>query len=247
MKTLRIAFLSLAFGAPGCFAQINNLTQTTLSTIALQADTVLTVVSTTGMVSAGPGAIGSELYVISPGMPRGEVAMAVTVISATQVKVARGRQGAQSGFPSGSLVLIGQPNWFRDYDPSGGCTTAITFVAPHVNTKTGAQHLCSSITLSWAPGWNTPGEPAQVTAAVASAAGVILPSGPLFHVTGALAVTGFTIPVGFVSGSFTVIPDGTFTWTTAGNIALAGTAVINKALTFTWDATNSKWIPSYIA
>jgi hypothetical protein len=47
--------------------------------------------------------------------------------------------------------------------------------------------------------------------------------------------------------SFTIIPDGAFTWTTAGNIALAGTAVVNKALTFLWDAKNSKWVPNYIA
>jgi hypothetical protein len=88
---------------------------------------------------------------------------------------------------------------------------------------------------------------AQVTAKVASAAAAILPSGPLFHVDGTLAVTGFTVPVGGVGASFSIIPDAVFTWTTAGNIALAGSAVVNKLLTFTWDATNSKYIPSYIA
>jgi hypothetical protein len=44
-----------------------------------------------------------------------------------------------------------------------------------------------------------------------------------------------------------LIPTGVFTWTTAGNIALAGTAVVSKALTMTYDATTTKWYPSYIA
>jgi len=79
-------------------------------------------------------------------------------------------------------------------------------------------------------------------------AGVTLPSGPLFHVTGTNAITGWTIPVGFAGGSFTVIPDAVFTWTAVGNIALAGTAVVSKALTFTYDGNAAKvWFPSYIA
>ena len=98
----------------------------------------------------------------------------------------------------------------------------------------------------WVAGFNNPEPNKGPTAAVASAAGAILPSGPLFHVTGALAVTGFTIPVGFAGGSFVVIPDGAFTWTTAGNIAVAGTAVVNRALTFTWDSSVSKFNPSYV-
>jgi len=47
--------------------------------------------------------------------------------------------------------------------------------------------------------------------------------------------------------SLTLIPTGVFTWTTAGNIALAGTAVVGKALTMTYDGTTAKWYPSYIA
>lgn len=79
---------------------------------------------------------------------------------------------------------------------------------------------------------------------VASAT-TITPSGELFHVTGTTAIATINVPfVGF-NGSITIIPDGIFTWTTAGNIALAGTAVVNKALTMTYDATTSKWYPSY--
>jgi hypothetical protein len=68
----------------------------------------------------------------------------------------------------------------------------------------------------------------------------------MFHVTGTAAVTGFTIPVGFMGGSFTIIPDGAFTWTTAGNIGLAGTAVVSRTLTFTWEVNAGKFYPSYV-
>jgi hypothetical protein len=80
---------------------------------------------------------------------------------------------------------------------------------------------------------------------VASAAGLVTPSGPLFHITGTAAITGFNIPVGFTGGSFTVIPDGAFTTTTANNIAIASTAVVSKPLTFTFDAGTAKFYPSY--
>jgi hypothetical protein len=53
-------------------------------------------------------------------------------------------------------------------------------------------------------------------------------------------------PISASGGAITLIPTGIFTWTTAGNIALAGTAVVSKALTMTYDATTTKWYPSYV-
>lgn len=46
-------------------------------------------------------------------------------------------------------------------------------------------------------------------------------------------------------GQITLIPTGVFTTTTAGNIALASTAVVGRALIMTWDAGTGKWYPSY--
>ena len=46
-------------------------------------------------------------------------------------------------------------------------------------------------------------------------------------------------------GQLTLIPTGVFATNTSGNIALASTAVVNKALIMTWDAGTSKWYPSY--
>jgi hypothetical protein len=43
-----------------------------------------------------------------------------------------------------------------------------------------------------------------------------------------------------------LIPTGAFTWTTAGNIAVAGTAVVNRMITMAYDSGTSKWYPSYV-
>ena len=50
----------------------------------------------------------------------------------------------------------------------------------------------------------------------------------------------------FTGGTITLIPTGAFTWTTAGNIAVAGTAVVSKALIMTYDYGTGKWYPSYV-
>lgn len=244
MKSLAL----LAF-AGFAFAQTNTLSQTTVSSAVLATDSILNVASTSAMnaYSLSAGTPASELYVIAVGQPRGEVMTVASILSSTQVRVnRRGQGGARQGFPTGAVVLIGQPNYFYDYDPSGSCVSGTVFVTPWVNTKSGYQWLCSSVTGTWVPGWNNPaGDAFAPTAAVASAAGAITPSGPLFHVTGTSAITGFTLPAGFVSGSFTVIPDGLWTTTNAGNIALGSTAVVSKPITFTYDPNTAKFYPSY--
>lgn len=78
--------------------------------------------------------------------------------------------------------------------------------------------------------------------AVASAT-TITPTGQIFHVTGTTAIATINLPFTGFTGSITIIPDGIFTTTTAGNIALASTAAVNKALIMTYDGT--KWYPSY--
>ena len=245
MKTLTRITLCLAISAAAAFGQLNLLTQTTTNVAALASDKTIYLTSVTGINAPSQSSTpASELYVITPGNPRGEVMQVKAVNGTTSVTVTRTGGGAATAIPSGATVLIGPPNWFRDYDPSGGCTTASTYVAPHVNTKTGNQWLCSTITLSWVPGWQNTA-PTQVTAAVASVAGATAINGPLQHVTGTNAITSFTMGVGWAFDSFCVIPDGAFTTTATNNILKASTAVVGRALCYTWDATNSGFAPSY--
>jgi hypothetical protein len=77
---------------------------------------------------------------------------------------------------------------------------------------------------------------------------VITPMKSISFVSGTSAIST-VVPTHFAGagGTVTFIPTGVFTWTTAGNIALAGTAVVNKALTMTYDSGTLKWYPSYIA
>jgi hypothetical protein len=243
----RLPFIAvLAVLASPVFAQTNTLTQTSLSAAALATDKVLYVSSATGINAPNlqNNTVGTELYIVAPGNQRGET-MLVTGVVGTAISVRRNNGGAAVAFPSGSMVLAGNPNWFYGYDPSGSCTAANTFVTPWVNVKSGNEWLCSTVTSSWVPGWGNSAALDVVTAAVASAAGLITPSGPLFHVTGTAAVTGFNIPVGFAFGSFCVVPDGIFTTTTANNIALASTAVVSKEICWTYDTNAAKFYPSY--
>jgi len=82
---------------------------------------------------------------------------------------------------------------------------------------------------------------------IASAA-TIAPTAPITFISGTAAVVTITAPapISTGGGTITVIPTGAFTWTAAGNIAILGTAVVSKALTFTYDVTTTKWYPSYV-
>lgn len=258
------------FDVAVCFAQ-SAVTQTTL-TAAVGAGptpfsgtttaytTTIGVASTTGLVNSGvPLYIQSVVYV-------DQEAMAVISFNATtlQVVVQRGYLSTTvQPHNSGTMVLIGPPNAFNSQDPTvrsdagtqnGACVAAATFFTPYINVITGKQWLCSTVTNTWVPGWNNTQAPIATTASVAAAAGTITPSGPLFTITGAGAVTGFNIPVGFNAttsggGCFVVRADTatTATWTAAGNISIAGTFTPNKAFTFCWDANTSKFVPNAVS
>jgi hypothetical protein len=82
---------------------------------------------------------------------------------------------------------------------------------------------------------------------IASAA-TVAPTAPVTIISGTAAIVTITAPapISTRGGTITFIPTGAFTWTTAGNIAVAGTAVVSRALTLTFDATTTKWYPSYV-
>ncbi len=196
MKKILIAISLLALPV---FAQLNTLSTTTTSSAVLATDNFVNVASATGITvqSLSAGTNGSLLYVISPGS-KGEI-MYATAISGTKITVRR--KNGPKAHVSGAVIMHGDVSLFPySTDPSGGCATATTFVTPYVNLTNGYQWLCSAVTLSWVPGFGNPSRPPGITTAVASAAGAVLPTGPLFHITGTAAITGFTVPLGIVSG-----------------------------------------------
>ncbi len=239
----------------------SSITQTSVSGSFNQNATTFTVASATNL-TAPVSNFQQAIYVINLGQTKGEL-MNVIGLNGTQVSVARSSLFRQSFF-TGAIVMIApaplaSPNWggnmlqgFFETDPVGdpnvtGSYPGAPAVTPWLNTTNGLQWL-QDVNGIWQPGWNNPGSVSGPTTLVASVAGTITPTGRLFHINGTNAITGFVTPVGFAGGSFKVIPDAAFTWTTGdGSIGLGGTAVINKTLEFTYDTSVNKWMPSYIA
>jgi hypothetical protein len=92
------------------------------------------------------------------------------------------------------------------------------------------------------PIYNGTGQPAPTIASATT----IAPLVPINFVSGTTSIATITVPPSLVGGGqITLIPTGLWSTTTAGNIALATTGVVNKALILTWDATTAKWYPSY--
>jgi hypothetical protein len=111
-----------------------------------------------------------------------------------------------------------------------------TLITPVIGAATGTSLSLSSFSA------------VSAAAPTIASATTIAPTTPIAFVSGTTAVVTITAaaPISTGGGTITLIPTGAFTWTTAGNIAVAGTAVVNRALTMTYDATTTKWYPSYV-
>ncbi len=269
----------LAALAMPSFAQQNSLGQTTLAAAIggtyigsgastnIPAPTLVQVASVTSIVGITPNLSITASQPNQTYIYVGREQMRVTAVNGTQLSVVRGVNGTVAApHPNGDMVLFGPSRFFYVNDPGGvttagtgasgvACTAANVIVTPWLNVRTGAQWLCSTITGTWVPGWNNAGgDFFGQTATVAAAAGVILPSGPLFIVSGAGAITGFTIPLGCdataVGGcQFTIIAaaGSTWTWTAAGNIMTAGTGTAGHSFNFIWSQSLLKWVPSSLS
>jgi hypothetical protein len=114
--------------------------------------------------------------------------------------------------------------------------TTPTLVTPVLGAATG-----TSLSLS---GFSA----VSAAAPTIASATTIAPTTPIVFVSGTTAIVNITAaaPISTGGGTITLIPTGAFTWTAAGNIAVLGTAVVNRALTMTYDATTTKWYPSYV-
>jgi len=230
---LAVALCASAFGQTA-------LTQTTLNGALSKTGSTAVLTSVTGV------SVGSFLYIVDYGNIRGELVRVSAVNTTTnRVTLNRGSQ-FETGHVSGARVIIAPTgNAFYTYNPQGACTATATAFTPWINTETGEQWLCSTVTNSWVPGFGAIVGTRGVTATVASAAGPITPSGPLFTVSGTAAITGFTQPIGYAGAPFCIIPSGIFTTTAAGNIAVASTAVVGRQLCYSYNSSTDKFTPSY--
>jgi hypothetical protein len=258
MKTLNRIFLMLALTASVGFSQVATVS-TTLST-AVVAGPVSQFCLASGASVVLPSATQQSSYLVVD-------AEAVQILSAGYTancfKVKRGQlgSGASGTHNAGALVWISQAatgtgdssrpfsnGAFISQRPMGPCVASAQYTLPLVIVGSilgGDVITCSG--QAGAQIWTSlnPLRFVNVGTVIASAT-TIAPVSYVTHVSGTAAIVNITVPAGFVpGGTFVVIPDGAFTTTNAGNIAIASTAVVSRAITFTYDATANKWFPSY--
>lgn len=139
-------------------------------------------------------------------------------------------------------------------------TTGVTGTLPVANGGTGVTSSTGtgSVVLSASPTFTGTTVSADIThsgliattaaAPTIASAATIAPTTSIVFISGTAAVVTITAPTPIASGGgrITLIPTGAFTWTTAGNIAVAGTAVVSRALDMIYDVTTTKWYPSYV-
>lgn len=246
MKTLTKIIITLALATMAYGQTI--LSSTTLgAAITSATQTTITLASTSTMQNAGTqNNPNTVLYVDR------ELMFVTSVVDSTHAIVQRAKGIGAAGRPvthaNAATVyfsLTSGPNpaasFFSTLQPDaetfGSCTSSQLLVLPRVYEFSG--HIFDCMGGHWVQ-TNAPSTPV-LGSVVASVAGVITPTGTVFHISGALAITGIALPRGWAPGmSIYVIPDGTFTWTAAGNISLLGTAVVNKTIIFTWDGTQDR-------
>jgi hypothetical protein len=114
--------------------------------------------------------------------------------------------------------------------------TTPTLTTPNIGAATGTSLVLSSFNA------------VSAAAPTIASAATITPTAPITFISGTSAIVTITAPspISAGGGSIVLIPTGAFTWTTAGNIAVAGTAVVSRTVTMTYDVTTTKWYPSYV-
>lgn len=133
--------------------------------------------------------------------------------------------------------------WSSTVGSSGGLTLTGTGTGGAITiTPTSAQNINLSESTVFSKLTAT-----NAAAPTIASATTIAPTKRITFISGTTTVQTITAPSPISSGGgqITLIPTGIFTTNTSGNIALASTAVVNKALIMTYDTTTTKWYPSY--
>ena len=178
-----------------------------------------------------------------------------TAIGSGSLQAATGSDNTALGWASGLSVSTGTQNTLigRNAGQSGAnnLTTGSNNIIIGYLTSGSAAGVSNEITIGNASNTALRFPPlitgyTSAAPTVASAA-TIAPTKPISFVSGTTTIDTITAPapISAGGGSITLIPTGIFATSILGNIALATTAVVGKALILTYDATTTKWYPSY--
>jgi hypothetical protein len=142
------------------------------------------------------------------------------------------------------------------YNFATGATLTATTKAINIGTN-GVSGSTTNITIGGSAGTSTTtiNGTIKATNAIATtaaaptivSAATIAPTAYITFISGTTSITTITAPASMTSsgGQIVLIPTGLWSTATSGNIALASTAVVNKALIMYYDSATAKWYPSY--
>ena len=149
------------------------------------------------------------------------------------------------GYASGNAITTGSSNVII-----GGYTGAAAPISATGSNYVVLSDGAANIRTYYDASGNQVNYGVQATSAAAptiASATTIAPTKAITFISGVTPIVTITAPspISLGGGTITLIPTGIFTTTIAGNIALASTAVVGRALTMTYDVTTTKWYPSY--
>lgn len=225
------------------------ISSTTLTPNVTATTTTFAVGSASGITALGSlGQYTTMLYI-------DHELMGVRSISGTNITVDRGKGGtsflgeaSQTTHHAAAVVWLGPPAAFQNTDPVVGsqCVRTQLVYVPYISVSSGKKYDCAGLLTAGQWIRTDANGPGVLGATLASAAGTNTFGGTILTLSGTNAIVNITVPAGAGYGfQFTVLPSGVCTFTAAGNIALAGSCVVGKALVFTYNGTS--WYPSYIA
>lgn len=110
----------------------------------------------------------------------------------------------------------------------------------------GALGMAFTDSASAYPHYMSPGAPGNSISGglVASASTLVVP-GYQTRISGTTAIDTIQLPWEGFEGTLVLIPTAIWTLSTSGNVGLAATAVVGKAMHITYSQQTSKWYPSY--
>ena len=142
------------------------------------------------------------------------------------------------GNPTLSCRVVGVNINLKNYNPELFLDTGATNIALNITNLNAINYTAVGVLIAEIAAANTTKDGGVIASAL-----TINPKSNVVFVSGTAAIQNITVPYFGFSGSITLLPTGAFTTITGGNIALASTAVVGKALTMT--IVGSTWYPSY--